>query len=122
MICPALEADVPKGECLQGRGLTGVVGSDEGDGAAEFDVDLSEAFEIADGELGQHRTAYASSMGVEGYVATLRLTPVTDGDRTFWRWWSEFDTPRGQEGKLRTLVGEDIYMRGFAAIRRQIAA
>ena len=47
---------------------------------------------------------------------------VTVGERTFWRWISEFDTPRGQERKLRTLVGEEIYERGFAAIRRHLAA
>ena len=52
---PALEADVPKCEYLQGRGLPGVVGSDEDDRAAELDLDLSEALEIANGELGQHR-------------------------------------------------------------------
>ena len=56
------------------------------------------------------------------YVAHVALHRVTDGERTFWRWWSEFDTPRGQERKLGTLVGEDIYMRGFAAIRRHLAA
>ena len=55
---PALEADVPESECLQGRGLPGVVGSDEDDRAAELDIDLSESLEIADGEPGQHRTAY----------------------------------------------------------------
>lgn len=55
------------------------------------------------------------------YVAHLSLHRVTDGDQTFWRWHSEFDTPRGQERKLGTLVGEQIYMRGFAAIRKQLA-
>ena len=56
------------------------------------------------------------------YVAHVALHRVTDGERTFWRWWSEFDTPRGEERRLRTLVGEDIYVRGFAAIRRHLAA
>jgi hypothetical protein len=32
-----------------------------------------------------------SPMGVENYVATLRLTPVTDGDKTFLEWSAEFD-------------------------------
>ena len=32
-----------------------------------------------------------SPMGVENYVATLRLTPVTDGDQTFVEWTAEFD-------------------------------
>ena len=47
------------------------------------------------------------------YVAHVALHRVTDGERTFWRWTSEFDAPRGQERKLRTLVGEDIYERGL---------
>ena len=56
------------------------------------------------------------------YIAHVALHRVTDGERTFWRWTSEFDTPRGQEDRLRTLVGEEIYARGFAAIRRHLAA
>ena len=56
------------------------------------------------------------------YVAHVALHRVTDGECTFWRWTSEFDTPHGQERKLRTLVGEDIHMRGFAAIRKHLAA
>ena len=56
------------------------------------------------------------------YVAQVSLQRVTDGERTFWRWTSEFDAPRGLEGKLRTLVGEEIYVRGFTAIRRHLAA
>ena len=32
-----------------------------------------------------------SPMGVDNYIATLKLTPVTDGNRTFAEWWAEFD-------------------------------
>jgi len=28
---------------------------------------------------------------VQNYMATLRLTPVTDGDRCFAEWWATFD-------------------------------
>jgi len=51
------------------------------------------------------------------YVAHVRLTPVTDTDATFWEWESRFDTPKGQESDLKTLVGEQIYQSGFDAIR-----
>ncbi|WP_341367653.1 SRPBCC family protein [Yoonia sp. BS5-3] len=54
------------------------------------------------------------------YVAHVRLTPVTDTDATFWEWHSSFDTPKGREGELAELVGENIYMAGFAAIRAQL--
>ena len=35
-----------------------------------------------------------SPMGVENYVATLKLTPVTDGDRCFAEWSAEFECAR----------------------------
>ncbi|WP_299549082.1 SRPBCC family protein [uncultured Tateyamaria sp.] len=54
------------------------------------------------------------------YVAHVRLSPVTDGDWTFWEWESKFDTPAGQEDDLRKLVCEDIYQAGFDAIRAEM--
>ena len=39
-------------------------------------------------------------MGVENYVATLRLTPVTDGERTFAEWTAEFDCAPERESEL----------------------
>lgn len=54
------------------------------------------------------------------YVAHVRLTPVTDGDVTFWSWESRFDTPLGEEETLAALVGEGIYEAGFAAVRRHM--
>ncbi len=53
-----------------------------------------------------------------GYVATVRLRPVTDGNRTFWTWESRFDAPPGREDELARLVGEQIYEAGFAAVKR----
>lgn len=51
------------------------------------------------------------------YVAHCRLFPVTDGNRTFWEWVSRFDTPAGRETELATMVGDNIYSAGFAAVR-----
>lgn len=51
------------------------------------------------------------------YVAHCRLLPVTDGDITFWEWESRFDTPAGREGELAEMVGTDIYLAGFDAVR-----
>jgi NADPH2:quinone reductase len=60
-------------------------------------------------------------MPLEGYVASIRLKPVTDGDRTFWSWESRFDTPPGREMELTQLVSEGIYEAGFAAVKRLLA-
>lgn len=54
------------------------------------------------------------------YVAHVRLTPVTDGDRCFWEWESRFDTPAGREADLARQVGDDIYAAGFAAVREHM--
>jgi NADPH2:quinone reductase len=53
-----------------------------------------------------------------GYVATVRLKPVTDGDRTFWEWRSEFEPPARRRNELVHLVAHDIYESGFAAIQK----
>ena len=50
------------------------------------------------------------------YVATVRLRPVTDGERTFWEWRSTFRTPPGREDELAGMVAHDIYEAGFAAL------
>jgi hypothetical protein len=54
------------------------------------------------------------------YVAHVRLSPVTDRDWTFWAWESRFDTPTGREAELAGLVGNDIYVAGFDAIRTHL--
>ena len=53
-----------------------------------------------------------------GYLATIRLKPVTDGERTFWEWRSEFSPPPHRRDELTRLVREDIYRAGFAGMRR----
>jgi hypothetical protein len=51
------------------------------------------------------------------YVAHVRLTPVTDGDMTFWHWESRFDTPPGRERELQEMVAENVYQGGMDAVR-----
>ncbi|MET2828866.1 zinc-binding dehydrogenase [Mesorhizobium shangrilense] len=52
-----------------------------------------------------------------GYVASVRLKPVTDGDATFWEWSCEFQPPAHRRDELVKLVTEGIYQAGFAAVR-----
>lgn len=52
-----------------------------------------------------------------GYVASVRLKPVTDGNATFWEWRSEFHPPAHRRDELVKLVTESIYQAGFAAVR-----
>ena len=60
-----------------------------------------------------------SPMGVENYVATLRLTPISDGDRTFIEWTAEFDCPPEREAELIAGIGGGVFQGGFDALKRQ---
>jgi hypothetical protein len=48
---------------------------------AQSDVERSQTYEFCD----------APSLPVTGFRATLRITPVVDGDRAFVEWWANFD-------------------------------
>jgi Polyketide cyclase / dehydrase and lipid transport len=60
---------------------------------------------------------YETPIPLLNYVAHLFLKPVTDRNRTFWRWWSQFLTPPGRERELSRMVGEEVYAAGMAAVR-----
>jgi len=59
-----------------------------------------------------------SGMGVENYVATLRLLPVTDGNRTYAKWTASFDCAADAEKDLMELIGNDVFQGGFDALKR----
>ncbi len=59
-----------------------------------------------------------SPMPVANYVATLRLTPVTDGDRTFMEWTAEFDCAPEREAELIAQIGGGVFQGGFDALKR----
>jgi len=63
-----------------------------------------------------------SPMGVENYVATLKLTPVTDGRRTFVEWSAEFDCEPGRERELVELIGQGVFQIGFNALKERFGA
>jgi hypothetical protein len=42
----------------------------------------------------------APTLPVSGFQATLKVTPVVDGDGAFVEWWATFDCEPGQSGEL----------------------
>jgi hypothetical protein len=74
------------------------------------DYDYSCSYEIID-----------SPMGVADYVATLKLTPVTDGQRSFAEWSAEFDCADGRKRELTELIGGGVFQIGFDALKRHFA-
>lgn len=59
-----------------------------------------------------------SPMGVENYVATLKLTPITDGDRSFAEWSAHFDCAPEREAELVADIGGNVFQGGFEALKR----
>ena len=60
-----------------------------------------------------------SPMGVENYVATLQLTPITDGNRCFAEWTAEFDCPPQSAAGLVADIGGNVFQAGFDALKRR---
>jgi hypothetical protein len=58
-----------------------------------------------------------SPMGVENYIATLKLTPITDGNRCFAEWTAEFDCVPGREAELARMIGQGVFQGGFDALK-----
>jgi uncharacterized protein YndB with AHSA1/START domain len=63
-----------------------------------------------------------SPMPLTEYVATLRLTPVTDGDRTFAEWSAEFDCAEEVADDLVAGIGGNVFQGGFDALKRHFSA
>jgi len=62
-----------------------------------------------------------SPMAVESYVATLRLFPVTDGDRSYAEWSAEFDCPPEREASLVAEIGRGVFLAGLKALENRFA-
>jgi len=62
-----------------------------------------------------------SPMGVENYIATLKLTPITDGDRSFAEWTAEFDCDPKKASELATMIGQSVFQGGFDALKQYFA-
>lgn len=61
-----------------------------------------------------------SPMGVKDYIATLKLSPITDGNRTFAEWTAEFDCEPARANELAALVGQGVFQGGFDALKRSL--
>jgi hypothetical protein len=59
-----------------------------------------------------------SPMGVDNYIATFKLTPVTDGARCFAEWSAEFNCAPGREAELTQTIGQGVFQAGFDALKK----
>ena len=59
-----------------------------------------------------------SPMPLTNYVATLRLTPITDGDRTFAEWSADFDCAADVADDLVNNIGANVFQAGLDSLKR----
>ncbi|MEO0427586.1 MAG: SRPBCC family protein [Pseudomonadota bacterium] len=63
-----------------------------------------------------------SPMPLEDYIATLRLTPVTEGERCFIEWSAEFSCAPEDEAELVEGIGANVFQGGFDALKRHFGS
>ena len=111
-----------------------VVASRIEDGLPSDAVGCVRNFRLADGgELRErllglsdrdHACTYSileSPMSVEGYVACLRLLPITDGYRTYAEWSAEFTCPAEEEAELVERIGLGVFLASFRRLAELLA-
>ncbi len=110
-----------------------VVADSRIEGAAASDqVGCVRAFSLKDGGFIRERllalsdydycciySILESPMGVKNYIATLKLTPITDGDRTFAEWSAEFECDPAQASALIEQIGQGVFQSGFDALKQR---
>ena len=76
---------------------------------------------LSDYEMSFEYSILESPMGVENYLATFRLIPITDLGPTFAEWTAEFDAAPGREDALIQSIGRDVFAAGLAALKTRFA-
>lgn len=74
---------------------------------------------LSDYDLSCSYAMLESDMGVENYIATLSLTPVTDGNATFAEWTAEFDCPEDRAQALVQQIGQGVFQAAFASLKQR---
>ncbi len=74
---------------------------------------------LSDYDLSCTYAILESPMGVTDYVATLSLTPVTDGNVTFAEWQAEFECAPEREDALVREIGTGVFQTGLNALKQR---
>ena len=61
-----------------------------------------------------------SPMPVDNYVAVMRFTPITMGNKTFAEWTAEFDVTSGPPEDTKQHIGDNVFAGGFEALNAKL--
>jgi hypothetical protein len=86
-----------------------------GDGA----VIRERLLHLSDAERSYSYNFETTPFAVQNYHATLRVTPVTDGGRSFVEWWTTFDCPPERADEwVKTFAGA-VFKGGLDALKKR---
>jgi hypothetical protein len=74
---------------------------------------------LSDYDLSCSYAILESPMAVENYVATLSLTPITDGNLTLAEWQAEFDCAPDREAALMHQIGNGVFQAALSALKHR---
>lgn len=111
-----------------------MVESEIEDGKAATEIGCVRNFKVASGATirekllafsdDEHLTTY-SIIGhpapISNHTATLKLERVTDGDRTFAIWTSQFDAPAEKADEIAKGMADNVFQGGFDALKSHFA-
>ena len=72
----------------------------------------------------EHFVTYSiieTTQPISTHQATLKLTRVTDGERTFAEWSAKFEAPPEEAEKLAKGMCENVFQGGFNALKEHFA-
>jgi hypothetical protein len=76
---------------------------------------------LSDYDFSMSYSILESPMAVDNYVGSLRLFPVTDGDRTYAEWTADFDCRPEREAELVNGIGRDVFLAALKALQSRFA-
>jgi len=107
-----------------------MVESEIEDGKKATDIGAVRKFKLASGPIVREKliafsdddflTTYSiieHPAPITNHTATLKLDRITDGDRTYAVWTSEFDAPAEKADELAKGMGENVFQGGFNALK-----
>jgi ligand-binding SRPBCC domain-containing protein len=77
---------------------------------------------LSDYDYTQTYNILESPMPLSNYIATVRLVPITDGNRTFAEWTAEFDASAADAPGLVANIGTNVFLAAFHELQRMLAA
>ena len=76
---------------------------------------------LSDYDLSISYAILESPMEVRDYVASVSLSPVTEGNATFAEWSAEFDCAPSREAELTRQIGDHVFRAGLEGLRLRFA-